>query len=328
MRYEVAQIGDGWTGTEQTVGRIQQLVEDSLTDPVVVRAARAIVSNVPERDKEGEIRAVSNFVRSKIRYVSEGIETLSTPRLMLDDIEKHGKASGDCDEFVTLWLSLLRVLGHEVRVKTVSQRKDGLANHIYGQVFSRGRWVTDDTIVKRKPLGWEPPSKNVTNSRVFNMSGGIGSLGHCGSCPKEMNMASMQDWMQIGRTRILSEGDVAKQGVRRTPMSSRSLAPSSVSFKKTGMLFVAPGGRASTVNGLGLDIFSGIVDIVSSGISAGGKLLESRTVASAQQRIAALTLPGTLPSIAPAPTSSAPAINPMFIVGGIGLVALIMFMKK
>ena len=162
--HEIREISGGWTGTDETVRAIEELVRESLTDPLVVSEARDIVRFVPERDRDAELRAVSAYVRSKIRYTSETVETLATPHRMVEEIRKYGRTTGDCDEAVTLWLAFLRILGHRVRVRVVSQIPDGRANHIFGETFSasRGSWITDDTIVKKRPLGWSIPKEQIT----------------------------------------------------------------------------------------------------------------------------------------------------------------------
>jgi hypothetical protein len=174
--YEIIQLEDGWSGTDLTVEKVIDLVNQSLTKPIVVLTARRIVQNVPERDRDGEIAAVSAFVRSKVRYTSEGIETLTAPWIMLSEIQKRGNFPGDCDESVLLWLALLKSLGFKARIDVISQRADKKANHIYGEVFSPTRgFVADDTIVKNKPLGWAPHAEaGITRRKLYSMSGTSG----------------------------------------------------------------------------------------------------------------------------------------------------------
>jgi hypothetical protein len=173
LRHEVIQLSEGWAGTDQTVAKAREMVNASLTDPLIVTTAQNIVRNVRERDKWTEVVAISNFVRSHIRYTNEGIETLKTPRLMLEEIERYGKAVGDCDDHVILWAALLRAVGFSVRYRVISQRPDQLANHIYGEVLVPGRgWVGDDTIVKWRPVGWSAPPERATRDRIYGELGG------------------------------------------------------------------------------------------------------------------------------------------------------------
>ena len=206
MRHEVISLSEGWAGTNQTVATIMRLVDDSLTDPLVVTTAQNIVRGVPERDRMGELRAVSAYVRSRMRYTNESIETLKTPRLMIQEIQKYGKAVGDCDDSVILWMALLKSVGHQVRATVVSQRKDKAATHIYAEDNINGRWVTDDTIVKGKPLGWAVPEREKTATRHYaaSMAGvacrPVGCEKNCGrSC--NSRGVQMRDYLQVGGVR-------------------------------------------------------------------------------------------------------------------------------
>lgn len=182
MRHEVVDLPLGWAGTDMTVEWIEKLVNDSLTDPIVVTTARDIVRGVQERDKIGESRALSAFVRSKLHYVNEGIETITTPAETLREIKKHGQFLGDCDDAVVLWAALHRALGHPVRYAVVSQRQDKLATHIYAEVFVGGRWTADDTIVKYKPMGWKVPDRETSVRRTYRSGTG----------------GTMRDYLQVG----------------------------------------------------------------------------------------------------------------------------------
>lgn len=172
MRNELVQLADGWAGTAQTVERMARLAREGMQSPSVVEEARDIVRFTPERDTEAEIRAVSKYVRTHVKYQREGLETLAAPWYIVKQIREKGRAVGDCDEFSTLWASLHRILGHRVRFVVVSLRPDGVASHVYGEVFSprRGKWIPDDTIAKRFPLGWSIP-KGVTAKRYYNIEG-------------------------------------------------------------------------------------------------------------------------------------------------------------
>lgn len=193
MRHEVINLSEGWSGTNQTVATIMRLVDDSLTDPLVVTTAQNIVRGVRERDRMGELRAVSAYVRSKVRYTNESIETLKTPRLMIQEIQKYGKAVGDCDDSVILWMALLKSVGHQVRAVVVSQRRDKAATHIYAEDFINGKWVTDDTIVKNKPLGWAVPEREKSATRYY-----AASMSGVERRPYNSRGVQMRDYLQVG----------------------------------------------------------------------------------------------------------------------------------
>ncbi len=176
MEARVVELPDGWAGTHLTVREAQRLVDESLTDPLVVTTAQHLVRNLPERDQWAEAQAISRYVREHIRYTNEGIETIKSPRRLLEEIRKYGRAVGDCDDHVILWAALHKALGHPVRFTVVSQRPDGAASHIYGETYIRGRgWVADDLIVKHQPLGWRIPRAEIT--REVRYMAGLAGLG-------------------------------------------------------------------------------------------------------------------------------------------------------
>lgn len=240
VRHEVVDLPGGWRGTDMTVEWVNRLVEDSLTDPLVVLTAQNIVRHLPERDKDAEIAAISNFIRTKIRYTNEGVETLKTPHVVLSEIKQHGKAVGDCDDAVITWLALHRAVGSKARIKVISQRKNQIANHIYGQVWSPRRgWVTDDTIVKHQPVGWEASQKNVTKSKTY--MNGLSGLG-------EANMDN--GVFHPGGTQQMYSDDMIPE--TRYQMGH---AASRYNVKTGGMLTVDENGD---VEGVGQDIVASI----------------------------------------------------------------------
>jgi hypothetical protein len=173
---EVIELSSGWAGTDETVAWMMKLVRAGMRDPRVVLIARNLVRFLPERDTDAEIEAISKYVRTKIRYTREGMETLASPRFITDQICRYGRAVGDCDEFTVLWATLHRILAHRVRLRVVSQRADKIAGHVFGEVLSPTKgWIADDTIAKRFPLGWRV-TKNVTEDREYNLLEGIGGM--------------------------------------------------------------------------------------------------------------------------------------------------------
>lgn len=190
MRYEVVQLAEGWDGTDTTVEKVVDMVEAAHLDPIVVLKARDIVRRVRERDQDAEFKAISNWVRNHIRYTSERVETLRTPKDILEDIAdeglrkfgdpEKGMSTGDCDEFSTLWAALHSILNHKVRFRVVSTRGDKKASHIFGEVFIPGRgWVPDDCINKTQPMGWRvngtTQEKLYSSAKLTDM-GGLGEV--------------------------------------------------------------------------------------------------------------------------------------------------------
>lgn len=238
--HEVIQLPEGWAGTDETVRIINRLAREAVLDPVVVRTARRIVLHVPERDKDGEIRAITEWVKRHVRYVNEKVETVVAPREMLDEIERYGKTSEDCDGHVLLWVALLLAIGHRVSTKVISQRRDRKASHIYGYVFSPTRgWIAADLIVKHRPLGWEVPAREVTKEKTYGPSfEGLGMNDVFASAKAE------QDFFVPGGTAQMMV-DPFLASVPR--MVSRNHVPSRYNTKRGGMLEVREDGEVEAM---------------------------------------------------------------------------------
>jgi Transglutaminase-like superfamily len=292
------QLANGWQGTRLTVSNANALVEDGLTDPLVVATAQNLVRKLPERDQWAEAKAIDSFVKGKIRYTNEGIETIKSPGALLSEIKQYGKAIGDCDDHVILWAALHRALGHPVRFRVISQRPDKLANHIYGEVFIKGRgWIADELIVKNRPLGWAIPKREVTKSVVF-MAGLGGPI-----MRQDIRVAPGYSYYTMGddRTALVDRGlhrgwrhrhrhrgwvqqrmNMVPGGAQQVvPMSMEipgllrpvnSMAPQGYTIKSGGALVQLPSGAAVPISGLGkLKFLSKIGKGLKKLIGGGGK---------------------------------------------------------
>jgi hypothetical protein len=288
------QLAEGWDGTDQTVAKATQLVRESLSDPVVRLTAENIVRKLPERDKSAEIRAISRFVRKNIRYTNEGIETIKTPRLLLDEIRTYGKAVGDCDDHVILWLALHKVIGQKVRIKVVSQRKNKVASHIYGEVYNPDteQWVADDTIKKNREMGWSVPFEKRTAEKTY----GDGMEGF--GMPGYQTVSQNGTWHPGGAGRFYVNPQ-QRPGIREGQLSvGRSLLPSNIQLRgaddleSEGVGFTLPSfgipkpvitAAVTAPSGVGFDL-SALTSAVGPLIEAGGKAAASYAAQKAAQK--------------------------------------------
>lgn len=272
MRYEVRQIPEGWAGTGATVAAIRQLVDRSLTDPAVVTTAQGLVRGVRERDRWGELQAVSAYVRRHLRYTNETIETIKAPSLAINEIQRSGSFVGDCDDAVTLWAALLRALGHEIRYVVVSQRADGEATHIWAEDNIPGRgWVADDTIVKGKGLGWRAPAGAVTKERVY-MGGMNGLSGGIAARLGTRHVRPMAGLRMRPLMEVVDERPVWRPAGTGRLEWSRDLR-SAVEFKGgVGYLELDEAGRPAVCCGVG-DIFSFVADAVTWGTTVANQAM-------------------------------------------------------
>jgi transglutaminase-like putative cysteine protease len=150
-------VPKGTRGTLFTARLIARLMQEGAKDLMVRQCAIEIFrrSGVRPKDRMGEIVALFNFVRRKIRYVRDiwRVETLHAARRVLE------LKAGDCDDMTILLGAMLLSTGHPVRLILAGFQptRPHVYTHIYPEVHVRGRWVAIDATVDR-PIGWAPPA--------------------------------------------------------------------------------------------------------------------------------------------------------------------------
>lgn len=161
-------IKRGREGTRETVGVIEVLAHRAMAHPSIIRKARAIVRYIAERDRAGEIIALGRWVRSHVRYATEGVETIQNPVEMLQEISDYGVVVGDCDDHVVLFSALAKSLAIPIRYQTLSQRRDHLMGHILIEARDQhGRWIPVELILKNKPIGYQPTKGVLARERAM-----------------------------------------------------------------------------------------------------------------------------------------------------------------
>jgi transglutaminase-like putative cysteine protease len=166
-------IGGDW-GVYQTVQTLKGLVNDSLRDPnaVIRMRAEAILAPIAEKDEDGEIAAIYEYVVSVLHYVDDpaDIELLKNPVLIDDDVAAQGYFMGDCDDASGYLAALLKSVGYSVQFVIVTPvNADGFDyRHIYVRVWKprAHEWMALDATAKAYPMGWEVPNKK---ERVYDI---------------------------------------------------------------------------------------------------------------------------------------------------------------
>ena len=143
---------------ESVASSVIKLIKNFKDDPNIILFSRRITSELYSYRKGKEYRLYSElsecfalyyFVYSKVRYVRDPYkkEIIFTPLLLLQQLEKYGKAFGDCDDQTALLGALLASLGYAVRCQLVGIER---FSHIYPEVFipSLSRWFVVDPIAK------------------------------------------------------------------------------------------------------------------------------------------------------------------------------------
>lgn len=151
---KLATIPSGPAGTRATLRLMKRLVREALRDPVQIpvirRTALSLIRNLSQKDRAGELLALFEFVRDRIRYVRDirDIETLQTP------LETLQQGQGDCDDKSMLLATLIEALGYKTRFIAVGQQP-GKFQHVYVEVRLRDGWLPLETT---EPVlaGWAP----------------------------------------------------------------------------------------------------------------------------------------------------------------------------
>lgn len=166
-------IGGDWS-IYQTVSQLSGLVNDSLRDPNAAIRLRAetILGPVAEKDEEGEVAALYDFVTNALHYIDDpaDIELIKSPTLIDKNVTDNGYFMGDCDDASGYLAALLKSVGYSVQFVIVTpENADGFDyRHIFVRVWQprAGQWLALDPTAKAYPMGWEVPNKR---ERAYNV---------------------------------------------------------------------------------------------------------------------------------------------------------------
>lgn len=145
-------IGDGWSGTLDTIAIMRRLAREGSRDPVIRDAAMRLIWLQPARDAASEVAAIFEWVRDMVRYVADPVqfESVSYPAQTL--AMRHG----DCDDKATLLAAMLESVGYPTRF-VVTGYNTPEPEHVYLQTWMRGVWVDLDP-TERGGIGYAPPN--------------------------------------------------------------------------------------------------------------------------------------------------------------------------
>lgn len=168
----VSTIPDGPGGTVKTL----ELMRDAVLGPEgahnrdVRLLAQQIVSDVGNKDYEGEARAIFDFMRANVRYTLDprGLEWVQSPWWTLLVI-----GQGDCDDHATATCALATSLGHGCGFRTVKgdrSRADEWS-HVYAVIGIRKNgqelWLPADSTEKHARLGSDPPGAESVEMKTW-----------------------------------------------------------------------------------------------------------------------------------------------------------------
>lgn len=148
----------GQKGTVQTLRLMAHYCRRDAASSQLRAIAHKIIGNVSGHDFNGEIRALFSFVREQIIYRKDPMEV----ERVQDALRTLQFGSGDCDDKVTLLVTLMAICGHRARF-CVSGKAPGVWSHVYCEVMTPQGWLPLDPTPERAQLGWETtaPAKGV-----------------------------------------------------------------------------------------------------------------------------------------------------------------------
>jgi hypothetical protein len=154
-RIERLRIPSGYAGTRQTSAHVARLIREGASDFYVRQKAIDILlaRGVAPKDYVGEIDALFRWVQRNVRYTKDPfqVELLHAARRMLE------LRAGDCDDMTILLGSLVKSIGHPVRLVLTgpNARRRDLYSHIYLEAQHQGDWIPLDATMPFA-MGWSP----------------------------------------------------------------------------------------------------------------------------------------------------------------------------
>ena len=154
-RIQRQRIPSGLAGTRLTAAHVGRLIREGSADFYVRQKAIDILLECGVRPKDyiGEINALFRWVQRHVRYTKDPfqVEVLHSPRRMLE------LRAGDCDDMTILLGSLVKSIGHPVRLVLTgpNARRPDLFSHIYLEAQCQGDWIPLDATMPFA-MGWSP----------------------------------------------------------------------------------------------------------------------------------------------------------------------------
>lgn len=341
IRYTLEQIPAGRAGTDATVRRMAELVNQALADQAVRMVALRILQThqAPPGDQLQTAGTLYEWVKQQIRYVRDpvGLETVQSPEVTLQ------LRAGDCDDSTTLIAALATAVGLRVRFVTVGPHQDAM-QHVYAQLLVNGAWLNADTTT---PGTIGKPDPRMPAVRFYSVEGkrmsGLYAAATAAPITKEalwhvaytaakkmmrdnwrdglVNRADLE-----GYVRVIDEGNSPLRGTFAD--SAMRQAALDVLQEKNDMGESAPKGEMAELGDMGFFLGS-VVKFVAGAV---GKAVSYVTGGSQPQIVVnppAINIPSIQTQVTPETARAGVGAflsNPIVLVGG--ALALILLMRK
>lgn len=165
MRFHLQGIPAGEAGTNATLRRMGELVQQSLQEPKLRLLTLGILErgNVPSKAYRRAAAEIFSWVRSHVRYVKDpiGVETVQAP------LVTARLRAGDCDDQSVLVAALAMSIGIPARFRVVGSSRDRFV-HVYPELHVAGAWLPADTVEKHA-LGQRVPAMRA--EKLYSVEG-------------------------------------------------------------------------------------------------------------------------------------------------------------
>jgi len=157
----------------RSLAAMRDLVSRGSKDPEVRALAVRIVGSCAERDVACEARAIHRFLRARVRYVRDPLDT----EWIQDLGALLASGAGDCDDATVAVLTLGAALGIPGRAVLLTRPPRRWPSHVYAELLDRNaaRWLPVDPA---RPPGvtFLPTDRRATFPMVPGPSTGLGEL--------------------------------------------------------------------------------------------------------------------------------------------------------
>lgn len=137
-----------------TLKLMSQKAKAGKVEPFIRAKALELTAGLKQKNRMGEIFAVWEFVKNRIRYVRDirNVETLQDPDYTLL------QGAGDCDDKAVLTAALLESIGHPTAFLALGFAP-GKFSHVIAETRAgpSGKWLPLETTEDVR-FGWRPPN--------------------------------------------------------------------------------------------------------------------------------------------------------------------------
>lgn len=163
------QIRGGDGGTVDDLAVMVELVNKSLTNPLVVQTARALAVNAaPARAQAVQAAAIRSWLARYFRFVEDpvGLELLRDPENLLREYVATNRIIGDCDEAAILGAALGKAVGIGAFFTVLAfdpvDGGSGMFSHVFASLLTDGGATVSLDVTK-------PPGSVPAPTRVWSV---------------------------------------------------------------------------------------------------------------------------------------------------------------